>query len=120
MNLSEYHLLANKPKKKPKFRNRRVELDGMMFDSMKERARWIKLTRMQQDNEINLLQRQVAFSIDINDFHICKYYADFTYRKNGELVVEDVKSIITRKEATYRLKKKLLKACLGIEIVEVM
>ena len=47
---------------------------------------------------------------------IAKYVADFTYEdKHGNLVVEDVKG---RATATYRLKKKLMLACHGIEIVE--
>ena len=37
-----------------------------------------------------------------------KYIADFTYKKDGKLYVEDVKSEITRKDKTYRLKIKIL------------
>lgn len=119
MNIREYHLLVNKPKE-AKFRNRRIEHDGIVFDSIKERARWLQLCLLQRAGGISLLQRQVAFPIDINGNHICKYYADFVYHKNGERIIEDVKSIITRKDPVYRLKKKLLSAVLGITISEVI
>src|SRR3990172_3854168 len=46
------------------------------------------------------------------------YNPDFSYRKSG-LVVEDVKSPVTRKLPAYRLKKKLMLACYGITIVEI-
>lgn len=103
---------------KPKFRNKRCVHDGMNFDSMKERNRWIYLCHLVIAKEISLLQRQVVFPIVINGIPVCKYYADFTYKRDGQYIVEDSKSPVTRKDPTYRLKKKLLHACLGIEILE--
>ncbi len=49
---------------------------------------------------------------------ICKYVADFTYVENGQQVIEDVKSPITRLNPVFRLKKKML-AAMGVEIQEV-
>ncbi len=50
---------------------------------------------------------------------ICAYLADFTYNRNGKEIVEDVKSEMTRKLPVYKLKKKLMKAILNIEIQEI-
>lgn len=116
MDIAKYKLLANKPK--AKYRNTRCEHDGVRFDSLKERARWLQLLQMAKDGQITNLERQVAFPIEINGIPICKYYADHVYQQDGKKVVEDTKSIITRKLPVYRLKKKLLKAVLGLEILE--
>lgn len=63
--------------------------------------------------------------LDSKDFEylhqpIGNYFADFMYydKEKEEWIFEDVKSTATR-TAVYRLKKKLARACLGIEIMEV-
>ena len=38
---------------------------------------------------------------------------------HGDLVIEDVKSEATRKNAVYRLKKKQMRECLGLPVVEI-
>jgi hypothetical protein len=64
--------------------------------------------------EITHLNCHVPFKLSV-----CTYEADFTYLKNGVLVVEDVKSVATKKNRAYRMKNKLMKAELNIEIVEI-
>ena len=46
------------------------------------------------------------------------YTADFVYLRDGKQVVEDVKSEITRKEADYVLRRKLMLHVWGIRILE--
>lgn len=46
------------------------------------------------------------------------YTADFVYKREGMLVVEDVKSDITRKEADYVLRRKMMLWRHGIRILE--
>ena len=46
------------------------------------------------------------------------YTADFVYVRDGKTVVEDVKSEITRKEADYVLRRKLMLHVHGIRILE--
>lgn len=47
---------------------------------------------------------------------IAKYVCDFQYRdRHGNLTVEDVKGRVTPE---YRIKKRLMLACFGIEVVE--
>ena len=100
--------------KKNKYNNVPVELDGKKFQSTKEAKRYIQLRAMQAAGEITHLHCQTPFELSV-----CKFIADFTYTRNGELIVEDAKSSVTRKLAVYRLKKKLMKAELNIEIIEV-
>ena len=47
-----------------------------------------------------------------------EYIADFTYKKDGKLIVEDVKSEITKKNPVYVMKKKLM-ADKGFAIQEI-
>lgn len=58
------------------------------------------------------------FRLVVNGIHICDYESDFTYHRDGKLVVEDVKSPGTITYA-YRIKKKLMLALYGIQIQEV-
>jgi len=66
--------------------------------------------------EISNLEMQPKFPISIEGRHICNYFADFRYCRQGESVVEDVKGV---KTAVYRLKKKMVEAQYGIKIVEI-
>ncbi len=102
--------------KRSKYGNKKVELDGLVFDSKKEANRYHVLKQRKMAGEIFNLFTQVEFQVSV-----CKYIADFTYQLSGtgELVVEDVKSPATRKLPTYRLKKKMMKLEKGIEIMEV-
>ncbi len=104
-----------------KYRNVRTEVDGIMFDSKREAERYKELHLLQRAGEIRHLETQVKLHLHVNGVHVCDYVADFTYQefdKNDapRLVVEDVKGYRTD---VYRLKKKLMLACHGIEIQEV-
>lgn len=105
--------------KTPKYRNRKVKLDGYTFDSIKERRRYLQLVMMQKAGEISELEVHPKFRLDVEGKKVCTYTADFRYKnRDGETVVEDVKSAPTRTQA-YRLKKKLMEAVYGIKITEV-
>lgn len=92
---------------------------GILFDSMKEARRYVELLAMLKRGEITCLERQRRIKIRVNGVVVCAYVADFVYMVGGRRVVEDVKSPRTRLLPVYVLKKKLLKAALGIEICEV-
>jgi hypothetical protein len=102
-----------------KYGAKRVEIDGYVFASKKEAARYIDLKSLQRAGEIKDLELQVPFAFEYNDVRICRYTADFTYkeRKNGHWVeiVEDVKGKATR---DYRLRKRLMLAFYGISVRE--
>lgn len=100
-----------------KHRNIKTEIDGIVFDSKLEATRYADLKLMEKAGSISNLELQKPFEIVINEQRICKYVADFVYNDaNGDQVVEDAKGQLT---PVYRLKKKLMLAVLGIEIVEV-
>lgn len=123
-------------KRKSKYGNKKVAYDGMEFDSKKEMYRYIRLKSMQEEGLISDLRMQVPFEIipavyeeetiqlktKVKTVTKCVqravyYLADFVYRdKEGNEVVEDAKGMRTEK---YLLKKKMMRAFLGITIKEV-
>lgn len=105
--------------KQAKYRNIKTEVDGIIFDSKREASRYLELRILEKKEEIHFLEVQPSFTLQVEGQKICKYIGDFSYYVNGELKVEDVKSAFTRKNPVYRLKKKLMKAVFGIEIIEV-
>ena len=108
-----------------KYHNKKTVVDGRTFDSRKEANRYCELKLLQRAGEIYDLSCQVPFKICEAGYKKGKmlfkasyYYADFTYRtKDGEFVVEDVKSKATKTDL-YKLKKKLLYNGYGYEVHE--
>ena len=109
-----------------KYHNKKITIDGITFDSIKESKRYQELKLLERANEITELKLQVPFIL--LDSYILngkkhqgiKYIADFVYIdiKTGKYVVEDVKSPATKTQV-YKLKKKLFEQKYGIEIKEV-
>ena len=100
------------PKKgKSKYFAKKTEYDGIVFDSKLEAARYKILKRYEEDGEITDLEVQVDFpcviTVEGEDKKICSYVADFRYKRDGKVVVEDTKGIITQ---VFTLKKKLVEA----------
>ena len=111
-----------------KYHNRKVIVDGMRFDSVKEAKRWRELCLLYRAGEIGEVERQVEFVLiptqrtrtpdgKTKTERAVKYRADFVYLdKNGRQVVEDVKGVRTKE---YIIKRKLLLFLRGIAIKEV-
>lgn len=117
-NMSNPDNVAN-PIKKNKFNAKKVLIDGITFDSTKEGRRYQDLKLLQSQGEINNLELQVKYSFVYNFITIGTYRADFVYfTKDGTMIVEDVKSPITRKKADYRLRRRMMAAFFGIDILE--
>jgi len=100
------------PKKgKSKYFAKKTEYDGIVFDSKLEAARYKILKRYQEAGEITDLEVQIDFpcviTVEGEDKKICSYVADFRYKRDGKVVVEDTKGIITQ---VFTLKKKLVEA----------
>lgn len=119
--LNQHLVETVKKKKQSKYRNKKTQVDGIKFDSIKEANRYKELKLLQKAGEIGFLERQVVYELEVNNEKVCAYVADFVYveTKTGEKIVEDVKSEFTRKLPIYRQKKKLMKAIHQIEIKEV-
>lgn len=111
----------------------------MVFDSKKEAGYYKFLMQRQEAGEISNLRMQVPFEVipavygnrvkhlktkDKEERYCIQratyYVADFVYivTATGQQEVVDVKSFITRKNPAYRLKKKMMKAFNGIDIIE--
>lgn len=103
--------------KRQKYGNRRVEVDGMKFDSQHEADIYFgTLLPSWKCGAVKLLVRQVPFDLPGG----IKYIADFlTVSADGIVSVIDAKSEATRKNRVYINKKKQMRAIWGIEIKEV-
>jgi hypothetical protein len=106
-------------KTRSKYGSVKTELDGITFDSKAEAKRYAELKILARGGLISDLKLQPKFPLEVNGLVVATYIADFSYRAGTQgLVIEDVKSEAT-KTPVYNLKKKLMKALHGIEIVEV-
>lgn len=123
-----------------KYGNHKVVRDGISFDSRKEARFYLFLKESENLGTISNLRLQVPYELvpavyedevihrKSGDKIVKKciqrpvrYVADFVYNDTdtGKEEVVDVKSEITRKNPVYILKKKMMRAFLGIEISEV-
>lgn len=132
---------TNPKTKTSKYLAKKVEVDGITFDSKKEARRWCVLKGMEESGEISDLRRQVKFILipaqrepdtvgarggiirgKVIERELA-YIADFAYFDNAteKTIVEDVKSGY-RDGANYRIyviKRKLLYERFGIRVKEV-
>ena len=119
-----------------KYGNKKAKHGGMIFDSRRERNRYIILSALQRAGEISDLRMQVTYELlpaiyemeekqlktKVKKVQRCAqravhYIADFVYKdKEGNEVVEDTKGMRTKE---YLLKKKMMRELLGIQIKEV-
>jgi len=98
-----------------KYKAIKTEVDGIIFDSKKEAKRYCELKILLKAGEISKLELQPRYDLIINDKKCGFYKADFRYFRGDELIVEDVKGM---KTPVYNLKKKLIKAIYGVDILE--
>jgi hypothetical protein len=119
-----------------KYGNKKAKYDGILFDSRKERHRYINLMTLQRAGEISDLRLQVPYELLPAVYETVEkqlktktklvqrcvqrsvhYVADFVYKdKDGNEVIEDSKGMRTKE---YLLKKKMMRALLGKQINEV-
>ena len=99
---------------KSKYSNKKVNIDGITFDSKKEANRFRELKLLEKIGEIsNLVLQpiyvlQESFEYKGKKIRAIKYIGDFEYRevKTGNKVLEDTKGFKTK---DYLIKVKLLK-----------
>lgn len=120
-----------------KYRNKKVVIDGITFDSTHEGNRYRELKLLEKAGKINGLKLQIKFPLIPAQYKIierygkkgqrlkdgrkciekeCVYIADFVYYQNGVLIVEDAKGVKTK---DYIIKRKLMLYMHGIQIKEV-
>lgn len=103
-----------KGQKKNKYKNKKVFLNGIEFDSKKEANRYKELKLLEMAGKITNLQLQPKFELIPTirkdwlprTIAVTNYKADFMYTETetGNSIVEDVKGF---KTDTYQLKKKM-------------
>ena len=108
-----------------KYNNKKITVDGQIFDSKKEANRYKELRLLEKEGAIKDLRMQVKFTLipaqrDEATGKVvereCSYKADFVYEEDGKTVVEDVKGFRTKE---YVIKRKLMLWRYGIRIREV-
>ena len=122
-----------------KYGSKKVEVNGIVFDSKKEAKRYQELLLLEKAGAIRDLQRQVKYVLIpaqrewTNEIYTkgrkkgcfkqgkllereCSYIADFVYIENGKIVCEDTKGFRTK---DYIIKRKLMLKVHGIRITEI-
>ena len=103
--------------KRQKYGNRRVEIDGIKFDSQHEATVYQELMLRVRAGELKTVCRQVKFDLPGGIVYIADFVA---IRPNMSIeAVYDAKSPATKQNRVYINKRKQMKACWGIEIKEV-
>ena len=133
---------------KKKLNNEVTLIDGIVFDSKKEAKRYTELQLLERVGEISDLELQKRYelipaqyeTVETGEFYkvgerkgqpktkqVCVeqsvvYIADFVYKQNGQVVVEDVKGYRDPSSAAYAkfvLKRKMMLYFHGIRIKEI-
>ena len=98
-----------------KYGNKKIEYDGIKFDSKKENVRYKELRLLERAGLITDLKLQTSFELQPSfkrngkTIRAITYKSDFDYiTKDGKHIVEDVKSKATEKDKVYRIKRKML------------
>ena len=136
--------MANR-KQVNKLRNKKVSVNGILFDSKREASRYWELRMLERNGKISNLELQKEYELipaqyetfprygkkgqRLKDGQRCieqavKYIADFVYTDNetGLEVVEDAKGYRDPKSATYAkfvIKRKLMLYIHGIKVREI-
>lgn len=116
-----------KREKGQKYKNKKIEIDGIKFDSTKEGKRYLVLKQALYDGKIQDLKLQVKYELiqPIKEEYVehlktkdrvktrtlqlpITYTCDFQYMKDGELIIEDVKASPKMLPKEFVLKEKLM------------
>lgn len=110
MSLAEYRKIK-KPKRKSKYGNRKVELDGIVFDSVAESKYYQQLKWLESNKQILFFRIQPRYRLqdgfekDGKKHRAIDYIADFEiHRIDGSIEVVDVKGALTE---VFKIKQKL-------------
>lgn len=120
---------------KTKYGNKKVEYDGILFDSLKEKERYVVLRQAEQDGLITELALHPRWELlpakkeqyiehkknkdVVKERTILlpiRYTADFSYIKDGGFVVEDVKGSPYTLSRDVPLRLKMMKYFHGIDV----
>lgn len=104
-----------KPKRN-KYRARKTEVDGIVFDSALEAKYYANLKRLESVGVVYGVELQKRYALVGPDGSlIATYVADFVFwdQREKRLRIVDVKGVKTRE---FVIKKKLMKSLLGLDV----
>lgn len=126
MNKQNLNINSWKKWEKPtmsKYKNKKVVVDNILFDSKKEANYYIYLKMLEDAGKIVDLELQKrfvlqqGFKLHGKTYRAITYVADFVYKdQEGQTHVVDTKGYRTE---VYKIKKKLFMKKYGIEIEEI-
>ena len=105
-----------------KYKNKKVVVDNILFDSKKEANYYTKLKILKDAGKITDLELQKKFilqdkfTLNGKTYRAITYVADFVYKDDKGMHVVDTKGYRTQ---VYKIKKKLFMKRFGIEIEEI-
>ena len=121
-------------RRRGKYGAKKIEIDGITFDSKREARRYCELRNLERAGAITGLELQRKFELvptqrepstftktgkerpgKVIELSV-SYVADFCYMEGGALVVEDAKGVRTPE---YVIKRKLMLSVYGIRIKEI-
>lgn len=108
---SKYRRFAKGAEEKvSKYNNKKTQIDMYVFDSIAESKRYKELALLEKTGRITELELQPHFLLQESfkkngkTYRKIEYIADFKYKENGKIVVEDVKG---KETDVFKLKRKL-------------
>lgn len=107
-------LFPKTEKKRNKFGAKKVIIDGIEFDSTKEGNRYRELKLQEHRGFIKNLELQPKFVLQeafrYKGKHVAsiKFTLDFRYKKEGKIIIEDVKGGKATKTEAYSIRRRLL------------
>ena len=106
--------MAGKPKSK--YRNEPITIDGVRYDSKREATYILNLRLREKEGEVYGIELQKRYAlIGPDGLLITTYVADATFwdQKEKRFRIIDVKGVET---AVFKIKKKLMKSLLGLDV----
>lgn len=108
---------------KNKYGAKRIVIDNITFDSLREGARYGELKLLQRAREISILEVHPMFAIKfpvhrhgkLEEFFVCNVELDFSYRdrRDGQYHYEDVKG---KDNPLSKLKRRLVELAYEIKV----
>ena len=104
-----------------------VKVGEEQFDSQAEADRYMELLVLQKAGVITALRCHPRYDLipaqkvpGQRGFRAHGYTADFAYIRDGQEIIEDVKSVRTREERDYIINRKLMWMLKGLYVHEVV
>lgn len=92
----------------------RIVVDGISFKNPLQANRYSELKALERDGQIADLKYNAPFPLRVNNRYICTYRPTLSYKQNGRTVLLEMDWPTDE----YLVKKELVKALYGLDIIE--